>query len=155
MNDKKEILNILIISLDEKFSKNVSSLLASELDMYFVDCKELIEYDLINPKDVLEKCGLEYLRKKERGVLSNACEYQNTVISINYSLYSLNYDLFKYSLVVYLKIDEKSLSEVVNNIEEKNYNDFLTEKADIIVDADIKKKKETKNKLIKLLGENL
>lgn len=155
MEARKEILNILIISLDEKFTKDVSSHLASELEMFSVDCKEFVEYDLINPKDVLDKCGLEYLRKRERGALSSVCEYHNTVISINYDLFKRNFDLFEYSLIVYLKLDDKFLGDIINTIEEKNYNEFLLMQADIQLEVNEKDEEEVKNNLLNLLGENL
>ena len=155
MGDKKEIFNILLVSLDESFCKEVSSVLSSEIGTYFVDYKELIEYDLINPKEILEKCGIEYLRKKERGVIANSCDYRDTVFSINYDLYKQNYDLFKYSFIVYIKLDKGLVKEIINKIEEENYDEFLTETSDIVINMSKKDAKLAKQKICKKLGELL
>ena len=48
MEKEKSYINIVIVSLDDKFSKNVANDLASKLDMFLADCKDLIEYDLMN-----------------------------------------------------------------------------------------------------------
>ena len=155
MGDKKEIYNILLVSLDEGFCKKVSSVLSSEIGTYFVDYKELIEYDLINPKEILEKCGLEYLRKKERGVIANSCDYRDTVFSINYDLYKQNYDLFKYSLIVYIRLETNLIEEVVNKIEEENYDEFLKETSDIVIDMSKKDAKLAQQRICRKLGELL
>lgn len=155
MGEKKEIYNILLVSLDEKFCKEVSSVLSSEIGTYFADYKELIEYDLINPKEILEKCGLEYLRKKERGVIANSCDYRDTVFSINYDLYKQNYDLFKNSFIVYLRLDKELIKEVINKIEEENYDEFLKKTSDIVINISKKDAELAKQKICKKLGELL
>ena len=58
MDKNKSAINIVIVALNEKFSKNVASSLAEKLDMFVSDCHDLIVYDLVNPKEVLDKCGL-------------------------------------------------------------------------------------------------
>ena len=79
-------INIVVVALSEKFSKAIASSLANRLDMFMVDCHEMIVYDLIDPKDVLDRCGIEYFKKRERSVVRNCAEFYNTVVSINYEL---------------------------------------------------------------------
>ena len=47
--------NILIVSLDNRFSKLVAATLAEKLDMFVVDCREMLVYDLSNRKEIIEK----------------------------------------------------------------------------------------------------
>ena len=68
-NDTK--INILIVSLNDTFSNKVAISLADRLDMFVVDCYQMIVYDLTNPKEVLEKCGIEYFKKRERSVIKH------------------------------------------------------------------------------------
>ena len=42
MEGFKNIINFVIISLDDKFSKNVATILADNLDMYVVNTKDMI-----------------------------------------------------------------------------------------------------------------
>lgn len=58
MKGLKDIINILIVSLDDKFSKLVSGTLSSQLEMFNADCRDLIIYDLVNPKEILENAVL-------------------------------------------------------------------------------------------------
>lgn len=155
MKDNKEILNILIVSLDENFGKKVSSVLASKLDMFVADCKDLVVYDLINPKDVLDKCGIEYFKKREKGVLRNCAEYHNTVLSININLFKEYYSVFNNSLIIYLKLDEKKITTTINKISYENYNDFLEKNVDIVVPVINKSKEKATEKLMYKLGEIL
>ena len=63
--------------------------------MFFVDVKELIEYDLVNSKEALLRCGKEYIEKEERKTVRNVSEYENTVVNIPYDLFVNNRDFFK------------------------------------------------------------
>lgn len=87
MEGFKNIINFVIISLDDKFSKNVATILADNLDMYVVNTKDMIAYELINPKEIKRKCGYEYLKSRERGVVKNISDFENTVISTSFDIF--------------------------------------------------------------------
>ena len=78
-----------------EFNKKLCIYLADKLDMFFVDVKELIEYDLVNSKEALLRCGKEYIEKEERKTVRNVSEYENTVVNIPYDLFVNNRDFFK------------------------------------------------------------
>lgn len=143
------------MSLDEKFVKNVSSILASKLEMFVADCKDLIIYDLIDPKDVLNKCGIEYLKKREKKVLINCSEYENTVISINFDLFRDNTDVFKNSFIIYLKLPEDKITKTTNQISYDKRNEFLIENVDITINLEKKSKVQAVNNILEKLGELL
>lgn len=152
MKENKNIVNILIVSLDDRFSKAVSMCLSEKIDMFNADCKQLIEYDLISRKEVLAKCGVEYLKRRERGVLTSCAQYQDTVLSISYSLFRDNYEIFNNSLVIYLAVLPKKVKEVANSLAYKTRDEFLRENADIIIENEKKSKNNAVNKIIAELG---
>ena len=43
MDKQKEVINILLVSLDDKFARKVVEKLAEELDMYHWDCKDRVD----------------------------------------------------------------------------------------------------------------
>lgn len=132
------IKNILLVCLDDKFIKDVSASLAEKLDLFFVDCGDMIEYDITNSKDVVKKCGFEYLKKRERGVLSGCADYENTVLSLKFEIFSEFYDCFKYSLIVF--VDESNL-----NLNEKEMKEYKSQKISLseVFDVTVKKIKNS------------
>ena len=152
--DKQEAkFNILLVALNDKFCKNVAKNLADKLDMFFADCHELVVYDLINPKEVLEKCGMEYLKKRERAVLENCSEYRDTVISIRFEYFKENFNLFKNSIIVYLRLPEQKVSRVVNKIDYKFRDEFSSSYSDFVLDLEKCLTKKAVNSLMEKLGE--
>ena len=149
----KKHKNIILICLNESFCKLVASELASFLDMYVADCHDMLVYDLINPKDVLDKCGIEYFKNREKSVLAGCSDYENTVLSINYDLYYQYSSIFEDSLVVYLNLPDGKQDKVANKIDYKNRNKFLLAKADVLIELEQKSIKKAIEKIIIKLGE--
>ena len=87
--------NLVIIGFEKEFNKKLCIYLADKLDMFFVDVKELIEYDLVNSREALLRCGKEYIEKEERKTVRNVSEYENTVVNIPYDIFVNNRDFFK------------------------------------------------------------
>lgn len=87
--------NLVIIGFEKDFNKNLCIYLADKLDMFFVDVKELIEYDIVNSKEALLRCGKEYIEKEERKTVRNVSEYENSVVNIPYDIFVNNKDYFK------------------------------------------------------------
>ncbi len=146
-------INIVIVSLNEKFSKNVAVTLANNLDMFVIDCHELIVYDLINPKEVVEKCGLEYLKKRERSVMKNCANYYNTAISINFDLLKENIEQFKNSLIFYLRLPEDKVSKVANSLDYENRDKTLLELSNVQIELSKCLTLQAVKKIISRIGE--
>lgn len=136
MKNAQEMINILLISLDEKFAKNVALQLANSLDMFIADTKELIEYDLSDSKEVLKTCGLDYLKKRERKVVVKVSQYENTILTIGIDLFKDYYECFENSFIIYIGRKQKYITKTINKIEYENYDEFIKEKADITVNID-------------------
>ena len=150
---KENLTNIVIVSLNDKYCKNVAANLANLLDMFVADCHEMVVYDLINPKEVLEKCGLEYFKKREKSVINSCSQYYNTVLSINFELFKEYDELFDNSLIIYLKLPENRISKVVNEIDFKNRDNFLIEHSDIIIQQNKCLVQNTVKSILKVMGE--
>ncbi len=155
MIKKKNPKNMVIISLDEKFTKNVAKTLADMLDMYFADCKELIAYELINPEEILQKCGFEYFKKREKGVVSNCADYENTVISVSYELFKEYSELFKNSYNVYLELPKLKLKEPPNKIAYQSRDEFLKNNSDMTLSFDRKAVLSAAKQIVCRLGDEL
>ena len=149
----KSAINIVMISLNEKFCKSVAKNIADSLEMYHADCEEMIVYNLGNPKEVLAKCGIEYYNKKIKGAVRNCSEYENTVISISYDLFKSYQYLFENSLAVFLELPEGREDKVTNKIDYKTRNEFLQQNSQIVVKMDQKSIKKCVDKVIQKLGE--
>lgn len=145
-------INIVIVSLSEKFAQSVSSSLSKKLDMLMVDCHEMIVYDLINPQEVIEKAGLEYFKKREKSVIKNCAEFLNTVISIGYNLFVEYKELFKNSLVFYIHIPKKTVDEVVNQIAFEDRNEKIKDFTNLIC-LEKRSSSEAVKKILEKMGE--
>ena len=155
MKNEKTLKNIVVVSLDEKFAKNVAKVLADMLEMYFADCKELIAYDLINPEEVLQKCGLEYFKKREKGVVSNCADYENTVISVSYDLFKEYTKLFNNSFIVYLELPKLRLKEPPSKLAYQSRDEFLKDNADMTLSFDRKVVLSAAKQIVCRLGDEL
>lgn len=152
MKDLKTINNLVIVSLDDNFSKAVAQTLANQLDMFGCDVKELIIYDLINPEEILEKCGYEYLKKREKGVVRSSADYQNTVISVSFDLYKEYSEEFTMSLIIYLRLQKTSIRAITSKISYQSRDEFLKDKADIVLMLDRKSKISACKGIVEKLG---
>ena len=148
--------NIAIVGLDREQSYETAKLLASELDMHFLDTIELFEFDNIprTLSDMIKEYGLLYFRKKEKGALKYASEFSQTLIHCEsgMAMRKANFDNLKTNcLVIYLHnsasvVERKIKSKKYKTIEEaklfkisldqiKNRIANLKKYSDIIVDA--------------------
>ncbi len=106
--------NIVILGLDYEYNIKVGKTLSDNLGMFFLDFKEYVEYNLFSTKDMLEKCGKEYLLKQEKKCVESASEFENTVICMPYSYFFEQnaYKLFKSAYKVYVYFSKNKLSKL-------------------------------------------
>ena len=155
MKQIKNIINFVIVSLDDRFSKNVSIELSSKMDMYNADVKELIAYQLINPKEILQKCGYEYLKSRERDIVRGISEFENTVMSMSFNLFKEYNDIFKNSIIIYLKLPKGKTRSVLNEISYEARDEYLHRLADIELYFERKSKINATKLIIEKLREEL
>ena len=114
------ISNIVILGLNRDVSKQVSQMLAEQLQMHFVDTIELFEFDNIprTLSDILREQGEAYFRKKEKSLNGYVGEFENTVIHAEsgtvLSLKKIK-ELKKNCLVIYIHYSATNIKKVLNN----------------------------------------
>lgn len=145
--------NIAIICLNDYLRKETAKLLAKSKKMHYLDIDELVDFELINRKQVSIKCGDVFLKKVERECVSRAMEYESCVFSISVDLYLANDNsvLLDGCKIVYLSTEMHSIDlATIKNKKEKlklqqaldinnSINDFLVRTSKYVVEnADIK-----------------
>ena len=142
--------NIIVVGLDYTFAGQICLNIANKFDMFFLDVKDLIEYNLINSKNVEKLCGVEYLKQEQKTIAISAKNYENTVINFPYSLFLDNDiagEVTVNSLVVFLKMEKQVLEQINTTKSEQNnltteiivadeLNKLISKKSDIVVSVD-------------------
>ena len=108
---------------------------------------DLIEYNLIDTKNVKVKCGIEYFEKVEKKIALSVTEYENTVINFPYSLFlNANFSniLSQRALTIFIKMDKETLAKdnfktgdnklSIEVLTCEELNKILSEKTDIVVE---------------------
>lgn len=125
------ISNICIIGLVPEFTAKVSMALAEKLEMFYANVDDLIEFELMDLKKLEEMCGTEYLIKEEKSIVRKICSYENTLLTLKYSVLN-NEDNIRNirdnCLLIYLRFDKPNYDLVVKReeseqLEEDVYND--------------------------------
>lgn len=108
--------NIVILGLDYEYNLKIGKILSDSLGMFFLDFKDYVEYSLFSTKDMLEKCGAEYLEKQQKKCLMSASEFENTVLCIpyNYFFEQDNNKLFESAQKFYIYFSKNKLSKIVD-----------------------------------------
>lgn len=158
------VSNITIFALNNEYAKAVGKLLSDELDMFFADVMELLKFDFIDLVDAESVVGRDYILKKERTKIRTLASYENTVICCDFrSLNSQdNYDrLDEGSVMIYLKMDNKSLKKVNDQFKKDSDYDLFSEvtmeyienKAEVVCDVSSLSVEDATNKVIKSVME--
>lgn len=106
--------NITIICLVNEYKKRVAKALADELDMFYADINEIMEYNLIND-EMLEKAGQQYFDENESKTVKTIASYENTILTVNFSTMNKgnNLDILKKdSLIIYVKLSFDKFCEL-------------------------------------------
>lgn len=162
--------NLVIVSLIDSKTKKIAEQLANDLDLYFADINDILDYNLYNAGDIEKNCGLEYLNKLKQKTIREISSYENTLISISNNLFVADnnaQNLNKYGTVVFINYSKQTINKYIESLsssEEKNtfnvmmlaYNDIVkicTENCDVEIpitkldfDANYKKIKKVINK---------
>ena len=115
---------IIIVSLCDRFTKNLGKRLSQNLGMIFCDTKDLIEYELIDKKAVEKLCTKDFLEKSEKNVLKHIASFENVVVSISYDYLVHNLNILKErSLIVFVSLSKKYIKEKSNSINFISYDE--------------------------------
>lgn len=156
--------NIIVVGLNYDFSKCVAKELSNFFDMFFLDANDLIEYSLIDAKNMQLICGIEYYEKEKRKIIVGINQYENTIVNIPHNILLEGDTILKLrqnAIIIYLEIS-KSLIEkeqskngnfTTETIAYKELNFLLKQKADVSIDCATLSVKSTLEKVILKLRE--
>lgn len=107
--------NILFVGLDYEHIKKIANQISQKFDMFFLDVKDLIQYNLIDTKNVKSICGEEYLQKEENKIALSVKNYVNTLINFPHELFLKDHNsnqLKESAITIYLRLDKKTLNNL-------------------------------------------
>lgn len=110
--------NLILVSLFDSDIKKLSLLITSETDLYYLNVEELIDYSLPEKSKVVDICGIDYMEKQERKIVSSINQYENTLISMDYETFSRNLkniDRNK-NKIIYLQVSKNQINEKLESI---------------------------------------
>ncbi len=80
--------NIILIGFSENITKNVAKRLSLNLEMYYADVEDLMEYYLTSPEEEIENtCGKNYLDGLKANIMNEISNYENSIIYLPLSLF--------------------------------------------------------------------
>ena len=155
MKSIQNFINILIVGLENQFCKMVAEQLSERLQMHYTSCEGIVSY-YVNEKDlILQKVGLDYLKKKEKNAIKECSNYSDCVISIGYDLYKHNFNLFTNSAICYLRLKKELLSDIKSKIAFPQRDEFLLSHCLLKIELERKDKRSACKKIIERLGDIL
>lgn len=107
--------NIIIVSACQKNTKTLAKVLADKLNLLFADVEEILQYNIEDEFEIINKCGLDYLNKLKRKAILDIAGYENTFIYISLKLFvnDKNFDKFKKrGHIIFLKPTKKLLQNL-------------------------------------------
>lgn len=153
--------NILIVGLVDEFNKNIAYEVSNRLGVYFLDIKDLIEYEITDRQNMIDLCGIEYLEKQEYKIIQSVTGFENTIITISNDIFTKweAYNIFKDScIILYLRLEENEINEYftkagnkfnLNQIVFKDRDEFLSDHSQITINAKINSEEKTIKDIIK------
>ena len=114
------VSNVCIIGLIPDFTASVSQDLAEKLDMFYANVDDIIEFELMDVKKLEEVCGTEYLIKKEKDIVRNICSYENSLLTLNYSVLNNEENIKNIRdncLLIYLRFDRPNYVSSMKKVE--------------------------------------
>lgn len=116
-------INLCVVGIANKFTDDLCNRLSIYLDMYYANVQKILDYEL-QVEDMEKICGKDYLLKKQKSVIKRICEYEDSIINIDYSLLN-DQDICSIikncALIIYVHLDKNNYLLELEN-EELNIN---------------------------------
>ena len=113
--------NILILCLNNQYARQIAKGLSSELEMFYLDINDILEYNLIND-DMLDYAGQDYFEKEKLKTIKGLTQYESTMFAGNFELLSQDQNLetlAKSAVIVYIGLTKDFLELQDKNSDEK------------------------------------
>ena len=114
--------NLLLTSYDYDVSKRLASELAESFSMRVLNQIELFEFDNMPNtfKDVLEKNGIEYVKKEMNSIIKMELDFDDTVFVANINFADTMKDMFyKIKLSNFVILLKKDIEQEIKELEDK------------------------------------
>jgi shikimate kinase len=148
--------NIAILSLNKNYSKIICKKFADELDMFFADINDMLEYSLVN-KEMLNLAGKNYFDSEAQKIVFQIASCENTCIVCSFDLLNTNdnFDIIKNKcVIVYLKHSKEQLEKLSKksggefehlSLAWEVENQICNDMADIVIPASCNENADIKN----------
>lgn len=77
---------ITLVSLFPKKTDEIASKVCEKLNKFLLNAADLVDYEISNQNEMEKTCGKQYLDKCINRVLLSITEYENAIVSMDYSL---------------------------------------------------------------------
>ncbi len=109
---------ICITGLAGKFTENITKKLAKELDLYYANVINMLEFDIIDIRNTINICGLDYYKKLVAKKLKELTTYENDIVYLNY--YILQYSecrpvIREKFITIYLDLPEQRYAKLIED----------------------------------------
>lgn len=135
--------NLCIIGLARDLLKDVAYQLSLKLDMFYADVNDLLQFELVNIDDVIDKCGAPYVAKLEGKKVKTVATFDNTVYTMEFATLNANMEekaIKENAILIFLDVPkihckEKKSSSLhkINNLMLKDRKRICEECCDIKV----------------------
>lgn len=108
--------NIVLVGTIYEKTKKIAEKLSAKFDLYYANVDDIISYKLFNADEIKKKCGVRYLARLKKELLSDIGSFANSLIFIRNSLFleNKNAELFKtYGTVVFLNYSKEIFDKYV------------------------------------------
>ncbi len=155
MRFPKNCTNILLVGLDNSFNAAVAQEIGLHLQMQYSRCEDIVQYHVQERDLILQRVGVEYLKKREKSALEECASYVDCVLSIGFDLFKQNFKLFKQSVICYLQLGKELIKDVKSKLVFEERNQFLEKNSHLTVTMQKRDKTQARKKIIEILGELL
>lgn len=127
------------MGIDYEFTGIIATKISEITDMFFLDVNKLVEYSLIDVKNVEVVCGANYLNNQKKIIAQSVAKYENTASNFPHSLFlarGVSTKLKQSCVVMYIKLPKTKIKKIdsLDKIVFEEIDELLQKKADITID---------------------
>lgn len=143
--------SIIVVCLDYEFACKVAQIICSLTGKFYLDSEQLFKYEIPNKEAIIDNCGYEYFKKQEDKFIRNLADYENTIISLKYEMFSVDehYLIFKNLPCYYLFIPKNDKNfNIVEKISYKDRHNLLVKYCKCTIDCSFENATQIANQII-------
>lgn len=153
--------NVLIVCADKELRKDISKVLARELNFLYVDVDDILDFELLNNQDVTLTEAKDVLQKLERKCFDRVMGFNNCVVTVSRDLFlsNNNFKLMNDYIKVFVLLSKayfvaRTKTEDFHKLEQElvlfdKINKLIEINCNIIIEKEIKSIEEIGEEIIK------